>query len=296
VPHRLSLVRRLAFLRRLYTGETDSSLMPAVMTACQRMVTEERASLLQALDRDYTQRLLGDDNAAPLPPALRSAVLPDAQTPAQQELEAAVLLAASHATSYLHPLPGIAHWLTARPSQLVRMVRPQPKSELVLHLDAITLAPLLLELLPRVAAEDAVAGLPGLRATLHRRHIELSWFCTGELTRVQLANISYRAWSAALAFAETAYPEPDPLRWLGNDPTPLLPQELEALAGRQLSANLTAAGAVVRRVNGRRRSKQARPPDHGVPGRQVRGRAGRQLRHDPLLGLRSLSGAVADAE
>jgi hypothetical protein len=249
VPHRLSLVRRLALLRRLYTGETDSSLMPAVLTACQRMVADERLLLLQALDRDYTQRLLGDDNAEPLPPAVRDAVLPDADNRAQQELEAAVLLAVSHATWYLHPWPGIAHWLTARPSQLVRMVRPQPKSELVLHLDAITLAPLLLELLPRMTAEDAVAGLPGLRATVHRRHVELLRLGTDEPTRVQLANVSYRAWSAALAFAEAACPAPDPLRWLGNDPTPLLPQELEALAGRRLSDELTAlASWLLRRL------------------------------------------------
>jgi hypothetical protein len=249
VPHRLSLVRRLALLRRLYTGETDSSLMPVVTTACQRMVAEERQLLLQTLNRDYSQRLLGDDNAAPLPPALRAALLPDADTRPQQELEAAVLLAASRSAGYLHPWPGIAHWLTTRPSQLVRMVRPQPKSELVLHLDAITLAPLLLELLPRMTAEDAVAGLPGLRATLHRRHIELVWFGTDAPTRIQLANVSYRAWSAALAFAEAAYPEPDPLRWLGNDPTPLLPQELEALADRRLSGELTAlASWLLRRL------------------------------------------------
>lgn len=249
MPHRLSLVRRLALLRRLYTGETDSSLMPAAMTACQRMVAEERQLLLQALDRDYTQRLLGDDNAAPLPPALRSAVLPDAQTRAQQELEAAVLLAASRSRSYLHPWPGIAHWLTNRPSQLVRMMRPQPR-ELFLHLEAAVLAPLMLELLPRITETGTVAGLPGLRATLHRRHVELFVLGTEPPARVQLANVSYRAWSAALAFAEAAYPEqPDPLRWLGNDPAPLLPQELEALAGQRLAGDLTAlASWLLRRL------------------------------------------------
>jgi len=265
VPHRLSLVRRLALLRRLYTGETDSSLMPAVVTACQRMVADERALLLQALDRDYTQRLLGDDNAVPLPPALRSAVLPDAQTRAQQELEAAVLLAASRAMSCLHPWPGVAHWLTNRPGQLIRMVRPQPDGELVLHLGAAVLAPLLSELWPRLTEEGAVVGLPGLRATVHRRHVELVRLGTNQAARVHLANVSYRAWSAALAFTEAAYPEPNPLQWLGNDPTPLVAQEAEVLAGDETPANLTRlASCLLRRLRllGQANQLNVSAPEH----------------------------------
>lgn len=249
MPHRQSLVRRLAELRRAYTGETDSSLMPAIVTACRSLGSEERLQLSQALDRDYTQRLLGDDSAPPMTLALRGAVLPDAGTDAQRELEAAVLLAASRARSYVRPEPGATRWLTSRASRLIRMVRPQPDGELVLHLETAVLAPLILELWPRLTKDGVVAGLPGLRATVHRGHVELIRLGTDQAARIQLANVSYRAWSAALAFAEAAYPGPNPLQWLGNDPTPLLPQELEALANRQLTANFsTLASCLLRRI------------------------------------------------
>lgn len=235
MPHRQSLVRRVAELRRAYTGETDSSLMPAAVAACQSLDSEQRVELARALDRDYSQRLLGDDSAPPMAPALRSAVLPDAGTYAQRELEAAVLLAASRAGSYLRP--GTTCWLKNRPSRLIRMVRPQPDGELVLHLETAVLAPLMLELWPRLSKDGVVAGLPGLRATVHRRHVELIRLSTDRVARIQLANVSYRAWSAALTFAETVDPEPNPLQWLGNDPAPLLPQELEALSDRPLTAD-----------------------------------------------------------
>jgi hypothetical protein len=248
VPHRLSLVRRLADLRRAYTGETDSSVHPAMSQACQQLGADERRLLAVACDRHFESRLLGADDADPLPPEVRALVLPDATSPRQQELDAAILLAASRAASYLHPWPDVARWLTARPGRLVRMVRPQP-SELFLHLEAAVLAPLMLELLPRITETGTVAGLPGLRATLHRRHVELYMLGTEPTARVQLANVSYRAWSAALAFTEAAYPEPNPLRWLGNDPTPLTEPELTALATCSTEAAVTAlASCLLRRL------------------------------------------------
>jgi hypothetical protein len=223
--------------------------MPAVLVACQRMVADERLFLLETLDRDYTQRLLGDDSAPPMAPALRSAVLPDADTHAQRELEAAVLLAASRARCYLRPWPSAAGWLTSRPGRLIRMVRPQPDGELVLHLEAAVLAPLMLELLPRLTDDGELAGRPGLRATVHRRHVELVQHGTDQAARVRLANVSYRAWSAALTFTEVARPEPNPLRWLGNDPTPLVPQELAALFSRPMSNHLTRlTSCLLRRI------------------------------------------------
>src|SRR4051812_29810291 len=67
MPHRLSLVRRLAQLRRMYTGETDSSLMPAVVAGVQKISADDRVRLHEILDNDNVGRLFGDDELAPLP-------------------------------------------------------------------------------------------------------------------------------------------------------------------------------------------------------------------------------------
>jgi hypothetical protein len=248
VPHRLSLVRRLADLRRLYTGETDSSVHPQMAYAGKLLDADERLLLVRALDRNYTGRLLGDDTTAPLPPDVRAAVLPDAGSSRQRELEADVLLAASRAANYLHPLPELAKQLNLRPGRMVRMVRSQP-DDLILHLERAVLGPLLLELLPRITAEGTLAGVPGLRALLYRRHVVLYSFDTA--AQVTLANVSYRQWAAALAFAEAAHvgPESDPLRWLGNDPTPLAEPELAAILDRPRAGGLVRlASSVLRRV------------------------------------------------
>ncbi len=249
MSHTTSLVRRLAELRRSYTGETCSPLMPAVTHACKLLGRDERLLLAHGLDRHFVGRLLGHDDAEPLPADLRAAVLPEAGSACQRELEADVLLAAGRAVANLHPLPELAKQLSLKPGRVFRMLRSQPDG-MMLHLERAVLGPLLLELLPRVTADGSLAGVPGLRAVLHRRHIELySLYTTASVT---LANLSYRQWTAGLAFAEVAAGEHEQsklLRWLGNDPTPLHELELAAIIAKPREAGLLrTTSAVLRRA------------------------------------------------
>ena len=168
MPHRLSLVRRLALLRRMYTGETDSTLLPAVTGSVQQLTPDDRAQLHEVLDNDNVSRLFGDDELAPPPARVRQAMLADAPTEGQRELESGILTAAGRAVNYLH-LRTPADLL--RPARVFRMVRPHAH-EMVLHLEGGALGPLLVELLPRITP-DELLGVPGLRARLHRRHVEL---------------------------------------------------------------------------------------------------------------------------
>ena len=133
MPHRLSLVRRLADLRRLYTGETDSTVGPAMVHAAKLLDIGERRLLEHGLERHYVGRLLGDDDANPLPADLRAAVLSEAGSACQRELEADVLFAAGRAVAHLHPLPDLAQKLSLQPGRVFRMVRSQPDG-LVVHL------------------------------------------------------------------------------------------------------------------------------------------------------------------
>jgi hypothetical protein len=240
MPNRSSLIRRLAELRSSFTGETDSSVLPAISQGGQLLDTADRTRLLETLSHNWVTRAMGENTVAPLARNIRQAVMPDATTDAQRELESGVLAAAGRAVNYLH-LRRPADLL--RPAKVFRMVRPQPV-ELVLHIEPPSLAPLLLELMPRITDDD-VLGIPGLRAKLHRRHVELYLIDTDPVATVLLANVSYRQWTAAMAFVESAAPQPaGALRWLGNDPHPLTPQECEVLTSRHRApgpAHLTSA-------------------------------------------------------
>ncbi|GAA0589510.1 hypothetical protein GCM10010174_00450 [Kutzneria viridogrisea] len=248
MPNRTSLIRRLADLRRQFTGETDSTVLPAISRGGQQLDPVERALLLGAICRDYSARLLGDDHAPPLPGRIRAAVLPDATHPGQVQLEAGILAALSRALGYMRLGSPLTAGLAAQPGRALRMVRPQP-DELVLHLEPPILAPLMLELLPRITSCDTVAGVPGLRARLHRRHIELYLFGSEPVATVLLANVSYRQWLAAMAFLEAARPESDPLRWTSNHPIPLTPEEVSALSSRPRATEYVhLASAVLRRA------------------------------------------------
>jgi hypothetical protein len=228
MPHRLSLVRRLAQLRRLYTGETDSTLLPAVTAGVQQLTADDRAQLHEVLDNDNVSRLFGDDELTPPPTRVRQAMLASAPTEGQRELESGIFTAAGRAVNYLH-LRMPADLL--RPARVFRMVRPHAH-ELVLHLEGGALGPLLVELMPRITP-DEVIGVPGLRARLHRRHVEL-YLVDDVSAAVHLSNVSYRQWTAALAFAESLV-DMGELRWLGNDPTPLTDAERSALDTRHRS-------------------------------------------------------------
>lgn len=216
--------------------------------AAKLLDPDERKLLAQTLDRNYAGRLLGHDDADPLPADLRAAVLPEAGLICQRELEADVLLAAGRAVNHLHPMPALAQQLSLKPGRVFRMVRSQPDG-LVLHLERAVLGPLLLELLPRITADGRLTGVPGLRAVVHRRHVVL--YLRHAKAEVTVAAVSYRQWDAALAFVEAANGESEqnPLRWLGNDPTPLHEAELAAILERpRATALLRTASSVLRRV------------------------------------------------
>jgi len=99
--------------------------------------------------------------------------------------------------------------------------------------DPMMHGPLLFELLPRITPEGVLRGVPGLRAVLHHRWVEL--YALGSPAKITLANVPYRHWAAALAFADVADPG-NPLRWLGNDAPSLRREEHEALERREFDA------------------------------------------------------------
>jgi hypothetical protein len=224
MPNRPALVRRLADLRRCYTGETHSSVLPAISQGGQPLGIAERALLLEALDQGYEAQMFGK-GCAPVPQAVRQAIFPEASSAEQCELEAAILAAAGRVVNYLHLRPPAD---LSRQAGVFRMVRPQ-QVELVLHLEPTVVGPLLLELIPQVTS-DGVRGVPGLRARVHRRHIELFLLDTDPRATVLLSNISYRQWNAAIAFVEAAAPDVEQMRWIGDDVAPLTTPERIALA------------------------------------------------------------------
>lgn len=218
MPHSLSLTNRMADLRHSYTGETRCAIIPEVQARLATLDAESRALLKAAFEGTRT---------SPLPQHLRSAVIPDAASQAQQHLEASVLDAVSRASSH-HPT-------------LLRMVRPRPH-HIALHFQPEALTPLLRELLPCELPDGTFRGVPGLRAVVHRRHVELYLLHSIPRASLVLSAVSYRSWHEALDEIE---PPQNPLRWLGNDPTPLRPVELEL---EHAKSHAPVASAILRRL------------------------------------------------
>jgi hypothetical protein len=215
MPNRSSLVRRLAELHRIYTGETDSSLLPVITQSAGGLSLADRVWLLDAL---------GGCQDTPMPPAVGPAVLPDATSTQQQRLEAGILYAAAHANH----------------GPVFRMVRPQ-LDELWLHVHGDALTPLLAVVLPRVTVDGPV-GLPGVRIRRHRRHIEL--YLLDSTTRVLLAAVSEARQSESLT-ALGLYGEESVWRnW--RQPHPLTDAELAATSTGHLTAAI--GSALLRRV------------------------------------------------
>jgi hypothetical protein len=242
MPHRLSLVRQLAELRRAYTGETDSTLLPVVTSGVQRLTADDRALLHEVIGHNHMARLFGHDEMPPPPTHVRQALLHDTTDPAQQELESAVLSAAGKAVNYLH-LRRPAD--LGRPARIFRMVRPD-RDEMVLHLHGGVFGPLLAELMPREIS-GAVTGVPGLRAKLCRRHVDL-YLVDQPQARIMVSNVSWRQWTAALTFVDSVIGSLGELAWLGNDPTPLTEAEQFTLATRHRAPGpVTLNSALLRR-------------------------------------------------
>ncbi|AHH98563.1 hypothetical protein [Kutzneria albida] len=247
MPNRTSLIRRLAALRSSYTGETDSSVLPAIAEGTSALSSEERAVVLRALAHNHAARLLGENTLDPVPTRIRNHLLPEATSPAQRDLEAAILFAAGRAHAHLRQrVPGEAG--------VFRMVRPQP-DKLILHLTPAALPVLLLELLPRTA-EGQFTGVPGLHAQLHRRHVQLVQNHAPK-TSVLIAAVSYRQWLAATAFVQhvTGLPthtfcsrEAEPRPLCDHETTALarhrgeVPPELAALTSSLLRRQAVCAG------------------------------------------------------
>jgi hypothetical protein len=232
---RLSLHRRLVALRRTYTGEYDSTVMPAAHAILHKLDTAQREHLWTMLDSQYGTRLLG----APEPladPAIRAMVVPDATTHRQRELEAGVFLALRH----VHPLVGHGHGLPQ--GALCRRVYPTHDGQ-ALALSPHTLAAVLAELLPREQDGD-LHGLAGLRVRLHRRDVQLYLADTEPAATVVLPSISKREFTAALAFATTLTGAPTPSL---DEPAPLSEAERLAITLGTVPGPLALESAVLRR-------------------------------------------------
>ena len=206
---RLSLHRRTAELRRTYTGENNSTLMPATHAILGELSATDRVNMKTLLDSDFGARLLGEPEPI-VDPAIRASVLPDATTHRQRELEAAMLLALGRVHSYRSHDQGFP--LRA----LCRRVHPALDG-LALTLSLHTLAAVLAEILPREDNGD-LRGLAGLRFGLHHRHVQLYLADADPHATVLVPATSHRQFAAALAFAtavtgSTAHPtdEPAPL-------------------------------------------------------------------------------------
>ncbi|AHH94075.1 hypothetical protein KALB_700 [Kutzneria albida DSM 43870] len=191
--------------------------MPALVQALDPLGTGDRRLLLDALDE-----LLD----VPLSPAVHRAVLPDARTSDQQYLEAGILYAASRVS----------------PAAVFRMVRPLGH-ELWLHIRDEAVTPLLAELLPRVTT-NGLGGVPGLRISLYRRHIEL--YLVDSDARVLLSGVTYRQWADTLSAFSTCGDVPLWGQW--KHPHPLTDTE-RAASRREHVAAAAVSSALLRRIS-----------------------------------------------
>ncbi|MFI9388560.1 hypothetical protein [Kutzneria sp. NPDC052558] len=188
------MTRRLATLRRTYTGESDSTLLPTVTQALHVLSAQERAGMHELLDEGYESRLLGEYPAPAVNHRFRDALLADTLDVVQQQLEAGMLFALGQIAPYQWPATTVE-----APMPLCRMIRPQEPSEgTIVHLHPGVLAPMMAALTPHVL-DGRLRGLAGLRATVHRRHVQLH-LADGPSQLIALSDTSLRQWVAALAF------------------------------------------------------------------------------------------------
>jgi hypothetical protein len=239
MPHRLSLLRRVGQLRRTYTGEYDATLWRTVATGLSALTTADRAAIYDTLECGFETRLLGENSGPPLTDRIRRAVLPDTTDTAQQQLEAGLFFALGQIAPYIPP-----ESVTAGRSVRSPIVRPGvAEGEAVLHLPAVTAAPIIATLLPHVAGGN-VRGLAGLRTQLHRRHVRLYLIDGAPSMSVPLANTSFRQWSALLAFAR----ELTGHEWPTSFDTPLAEQERAAIAAGRTPGLASLGSALFRRL------------------------------------------------
>lgn len=179
---RTSLTDQLVDQRRVYTGENLSQAVPAIKAALGACSADDRDRVIDALR-----------GRAPLSDRLRVALLPEALSTAQRELEAAVLKVASDAAAHLQLRPPAS---MLRPAHAFRAVEPFAVPRL--HLADHALGPLLYELLPRIE-QTWVSGVPGVRVRQHPRSVEL-YLRDDPDVRIVLAGVDAAAWDVGMAY------------------------------------------------------------------------------------------------
>lgn len=236
--HRLSLTRRVAELRRSYTGETDSTLLSTVTTGLRPLTVDDRVAIMDTLDGGFETRLLGENSRLPLEARIRRAVLADATDSAQQELEAGILFALGSIAPYQWPDTTVV-----APMPACAMIRPlSDGTETVLHLRAAS-PPMIATLLPRVV-DGTVHGLAGLRVRMRRRHVQLHLADSGSPGCVALSSTDFRRWSGILGFARvvTGHEWPVPFD------VPLTDPERVAITAGRVPGPVPVASALLRRL------------------------------------------------
>ncbi|MBA8925950.1 hypothetical protein BC739_003149 [Kutzneria viridogrisea] len=176
--------------RRVYTAEPVHAASEAVARNRYTLTVPERQVLTDVIE--------GARNATttpiPLPDAMRQCLFPDATTPGQQQLEAAVLRGLTSGRPLRLPPDN-------RP---VVRVTPLPE-RLSLGLHPHLLTRLLTELMPRLV-DGTVHGLPGLRLRLVRRTLVARLYGAGDpVPEVTFQAVGRAGWVACLAYAHTVH-------------------------------------------------------------------------------------------
>ena len=235
MSHRPTLLTSVAELRRAYTGETDSTLLPAARAALAALDPDQRSHVESIIYSDFGARLLGDPGPT-VDPAIRSAVLLDTAVHRQQELETAILLALGRVHTYRGHGTGVSQ------RALCPIVRPTSDG-LTLHLSPQTLGAVLAELLPR-ETDGHLVGVSGLRFRLLRRHVDLFLADSESDVRVSISSTTYREFAAALAFATTVNGVTQDPR---DEPSPLSELEQMTITHDRIPGLLELASPLLRR-------------------------------------------------
>ncbi|WP_406635803.1 hypothetical protein [Amycolatopsis sp. WGS_07] len=173
----------------------------------------------------------------------RAALLPDAHSRDQMELEAGLLSAASEAFNHLHTHP---EGSLTRPVPVIGASLPR-RDRLQVRIVPVAVPPLLHELLP-FELDGEVSGIPGVRARVHRRSTELFLLDAPDAV-VELVGVGKKAWQAATAWRYAFnLKAPEGVSLADASPERLTPDESRSLAsyGRAFGPVDIASGFVRR--------------------------------------------------
>jgi hypothetical protein len=190
----VSWLNDLVDRRRRQTGESFQTAAELLRLGVAGLPLIERSRLRAAAQEHVVPAPFGADPG--LPSELRAALLPDAVTRPQIELEACLLHAVSRSVDHLHNHP---EGRLTRPAVVVRSVTPLP-DRLQLRLDPLAVAPLLYEAMP-FEFDEEVSGITGLRVRQHRRSVELFLVDFPDAC-VELLGVDGTAWRAAAAYRQ----------------------------------------------------------------------------------------------